>query len=262
LSRLRSSLRNLLGFRPSALGSTIDNRRRIEGQFSVIVFVGGMPRSGSTFSFNVVRCLLEDSGRVHQVPSESLLVGLEQVGEAQHLILKGHGADPITLALTKLAAIKAVCTVRKPEDAIGSWMAAFGFSLEESLGTMQAWLQMFSVIRDYAVVIPFQQIEEAPEDAAWKIARHLCDRPDPALISRIAADFSKTKVKELSADVAAGIGDIEDIGFSAYDKRTFFHGKHVSSAESTSAVDRIGSAQVSTIRSSLSNWCDGDGNLL
>jgi len=228
----------------------------------VIVFVGGMPRSGSTFSFNVLRRLLEQSGSVHQVPTESIGQGLEQVGDAAHLVLKGHGADPVTLALIKLSAIKAVCTVRKPEDAIASWMATFGFTLEESLSTMQAWLQMFSVIRNHALVLPFQLVEEEPATAAWEIACHICDEPDRAAVTRIAGDFSKARVKELSKDVEAGKGDIEDLGFSAYDKKTFFHRRHVFSDESVGALDRIGMEQVSVIRRTLSSWCDYDGNLL
>ena len=99
----------------------------------MIVFIAGMPRSGSTFSFNIVRRLLEARGSVYQEPTDDILGALERAGDATHLLLKAHQADDVTLALIKIGAVKAVCTVRKPEDAIASWMTTFGFTLAESL---------------------------------------------------------------------------------------------------------------------------------
>ncbi|HEX6409545.1 MAG TPA: hypothetical protein VFZ88_03030, partial [Sphingomicrobium sp.] len=110
----------------------------------MIVFIAGMPRSGSTFSFNIARRLLEDRGSVYQEPTGDLLGAFERLGGAAHLLLKGHSADKVTLQLAQLGAMKVVCTVRKPADAIASWMTTFGFTLEQSLGHMEDWLRMFS----------------------------------------------------------------------------------------------------------------------
>jgi len=228
----------------------------------VIVFIAGMPRSGSTFSFNIVRRLLETRGPVYQEPTYDILGALERAGEATHLLLKGHRADDVTLALTKIGAVKAVCTVRKPEDAIASWMTTFGFTLAESLDATKAWLRMFSAIRTHALIVPFEDIDQNPHSAAWKIARYVCADADELTVEKIASDYTKVKVKELSTEVEARNGDIEDIGFSFYDRKTFFHRRHVSAAETLGAADRIGAEQVMAIREALVPWCDEQGNLV
>lgn len=228
----------------------------------MIVFIAGMPRSGSTFSFNIARRLLEERGTLHQEPTGDLLGALERVGGAAHLLLKGHSADKFTLQLAQLGAMKTVCTVRKPADAIASWMTTFGFTLEQSLGHMQDWLRMFSAVRFYALIVPFEEIERDPKSAAWKIARHLCDDADQLAVERIATEFTKEKVRDLSEAVRARKGDIEDLGFSFYDKTTFFHRGHVSSLDTLEASERIGREQVAAINQALAEWCDGDGNLL
>lgn len=227
----------------------------------MIVFVAGMPRSGSTFSFNIVRCLLEARGTVYQEATGNILDALESAGGHTHLLLKGHAADEITLGLIKLGAIKAVCTVRKPEDAIASWTTTFGFTLEESVSVMEAWLRMFSAIRAHALVVPFEEIDQEPESAAWKIARHICSDADKLEVEEISAQFSKTKIKNFSEELQLDQDDTQDIGFSFYDKKTFFHRKHVTSIDTVKADDRIGIEQVLAIRQALAPWCDEDGNL-
>jgi len=227
----------------------------------VIVFIAGMPRSGSTFSFNIVRCLLEARGSVYQEPTESILSALRRTGEANHLLLKSHRGDRVTLGLAKLGAIKVVCTVRKPEDSIASWMTTFGFTLEESLSAMNAWLRMFNAIRRCSLIVSFEDIDRDPRSAAWKIARYVCDDADEFAVEQIAIEFTKERVKNLSAQVEARNGDIQDLGFSFMDKKTLFHRRHVSSVDTIAAADRISRKQVLLIRQSLAQWCDAEGNL-
>ena len=202
----------------------------------MIVFIAGMPRSGSTFSFNIARRLLEDRGSVYQEPTGDLLGAFERLGGAAHLLLKGHSADKVTLQLAQLGAMKVVY--------------------------MEDWLRMFSAIRSWSLIVPFEEIERDPKSAAWKIARHLCDDADQLAVERIAIDFTKEKVRDLSEAVRARKGDIEDLGFSFYDKTTFFHRGHVSSLDTLEASERIGREQVLAINQALAEWCDRDGNLL
>ena len=141
-------------------------------------------------------------------------------------------------------------------------MTTFGFTLEQSLGHMEDWLRMFSAIRSWSLIVPFEEIERDSKSAAWKIARHLCDDADQLAVERIAIDFTKEKVRDLSEAVRARKGDIEDLGFSFYDKTTFFHRGLVSSLDTLVASERIGREQVLAINQALAEWCDRDGNLL
>ncbi|HVA39059.1 MAG TPA: hypothetical protein VNF49_00220 [Candidatus Binataceae bacterium] len=87
----------------------------------MIVFIGGMQRSGSTFSFNVVREILRRHGGVYQETTPHVLGAVEQAvakaPQAKHVIVKAHSIDEPSLAALRLGGIRAIRTVRRPEDA-------------------------------------------------------------------------------------------------------------------------------------------------
>lgn len=227
----------------------------------MIVFVAGMPRSGSTFTFNIVRGLLEVRGILRQAPVESILPAIEHVDDADHLIFKGHGADDITLKLGRLGALKAICSVRKPEDAIASWMTTFGFTLEEGIVAMNRWIQMYKSLRNDALVVSFDAINTDPFGVARRIADFVLDDSSPEEADSVCRRFTKEKVREISQRVANREGEIEDTGFSYYDKNTYFHRNHLTSLEETKADARITTGQIMLIRERLAGDCDEHGNL-
>lgn len=228
----------------------------------MIVFVAGMPRSGSTFTFNIVRGLLEPRGRLHQTPVESVLAAVSGAGSAEHVIFKGHAADEVTVKLAKLGAIKVICSVRKPEDAIASWMETFGFSVEESIAAMDRWILMYQELNDYALSLRFETIDATPFGAARAIAQHVCPDSTAEEAEAICRAFTKECVQQLSLRVTDRKGEIEDLGFSYYDKGTYFHRRHVTSLNERKAGTRIGSGDIALIRSSFRSYCDEEGNLI
>jgi hypothetical protein len=227
----------------------------------VIVLVAGMPRSGSTFSYNIVRELLQRRGAVHKEHSFDFVSLVERESSADHVILKVHTADQLTLGLVKLGAIRAICTVRKPEDAIASWMQTFGFGVDASLETMFRWLEMFERLRYHALVLPYDYIDRHPVRAAIRIGNVVT--PDARLLEvlSVARRYSKQKVAKITAAMRPDDEGTEDAGFSYYNQETFFHRRHVANLVSKPARERIGEEAVSIIRSRLDNWIDEDGNL-
>jgi Sulfotransferase domain len=227
----------------------------------VIVFIGGMPRSGSTFSFNIARDILERRGNVYQEPDSHLLDVIERSSGSDHIVLKAHCADDLTIRLIHIGAVKAVVTVRKPEDAIASWMDTFGFSLDESIQHMTNWIEMFQRLQDRALIIPYDQIDRHPLRAVESIAGFLCGDVDPAEIADLAKRYSKERVKEFSDRIETSGACVKDIGFSHYDSKTFFHRRHVSTLHSQEATQRIGQELVFAIRRSLGRHVDRNGEL-
>jgi hypothetical protein len=227
----------------------------------VIILVAGMPRSGSTFSYNIVRELLERRGIVRKEHSFDFVPLVEQEARADHVILKVHAADDLLLGLVKLGAIKAICTVRKPEDAIASWMDTFGFGLDASLEQMIRWLEMFYRLHRHALILPYDHIDRHPVRAAIRIGNMVC--PDARLLEifDVTRRYSKSKVAKVTAAMRPDPDRTDDISFSFYDRETFFHRRHVSNLKSKSARERIGEEAVSLIRSRLNKWVDEDGNL-
>ncbi len=227
----------------------------------MIVFIAGMRRSGSTFSFNVVRELLSRRGTTYQEASASLLSTIERSGDADHVLCKGHGADETTFRLIALGAVKIVCTVRRPEDAVASAMECFRHDLDRAVADVREWLVMFERIRDRSLIVCYEEIDTRPWDAALRIARYICPDWTTEEIDRIVKMYSKEHVIKISNKLR-----IDDIGvihlpYSFYDGDTFFHRRHVSSLTSWPAAKRIGQDAVSYIRHELASYIDERGNL-
>jgi hypothetical protein len=217
----------------------------------MIVFLTGMPRSGSTFSFNVVREVLRRRGRVYQEPTPDSAAALAHSGEADHVIIKAHFLDPLGLSLIRTGAARAICSVRRIEDAVASWIETFGFAEEESIEAMRAWLVLYQHIRSQALTVPYDLIDRRPWRAAWLIGRHISATVGPVESWKIACRFNKERVKR-SVDALDRTGQgVRDIGFSWYDETTFFHRRHVSSLASRPAEQRLSGEQLARIRLAL-----------
>src|SRR5436190_23198311 len=102
----------------------------------MIVFIAGMPRSGSTFTLNVAREILSLSGTTHQEFSHNLPEIIANSEATDHIVWKGHTADHASIRLIELGAAKVICTFRNPEDAIASSMTIFGLTLDDVIMVM------------------------------------------------------------------------------------------------------------------------------
>src|SRR5579871_5554944 len=93
----------------------------------MLVLCTGMNRSGSTWSYNVVRQLLTrqggtvGGGYVNEV-GEALLRGGQRF---DHLVFKTHGPDDYGRVLIKQRLCRTIYTYREPLDAVLSAMEAF-----------------------------------------------------------------------------------------------------------------------------------------
>jgi hypothetical protein len=228
----------------------------------MIVFLAGMMRSGSTFSFNVVRELLQRRGTVHQAATFDLVEMLGQAQDVNHLLMKSHSANEQVIRLARLGAIKVICTVRKPEDAIASSMEVFGFELSQAIDYMKIWLTMFRQVQQNALILSYDQIDRQPLRASWNIARHVCPEAGPREIFRIAGEFKKSKVKEFSEKLDQEDRNVVNLGFTYYDNQTFFHRRHVSSLRSRPATELLEANAIKLIRQGLAEHINSKGDLV
>ena len=139
----------------------------------MIVFLAGMQRSGSTFAFNIAREVLRARGRVYQQDGADIVSALSRADGAAHILLKAHEADPVCVALTRQGAIRTICTVRRVEDAVASWIETFGFEEADAIESMRKWLDLYRQIRPFALTIPYELIDKHPFLAGWKIGRYI-----------------------------------------------------------------------------------------
>lgn len=217
----------------------------------MIVFIAGMQRSGSTFSFNIARDLLLRRGTVHQEASDDVLGELSRANEASHLLLKAHTMSELCVALAQKNAMRIICTVRNPEDAAASWMETFGFSEADTIAALRNWFTMYRQIRHVALTIPYELLDRNPIQATYRIARFLDPTASWREIWTIGRRHAKAETKSRVERLHDGTHKVVDIGFSQYDPETFYHRRHVTRIQSIPAEQRIGQSAVHRIRQEL-----------
>ena len=218
----------------------------------MIVCLAGMPRSGSTFSFNVVREVLRTRGTIYQEPCDDVLGAVHRSEGVQHILVKTQGLDDPSMELAKAGAFQVIITVRRVEDAIASWTSIFGEVTEDALiEIMRRWLRMFCELRNQAVIVTYEQIDNHPWLAAWRIARSVCRNVGPMEIFRIARQLDKAAVKRQVDRMQPDDEGVHDMGWSYYDAQTFFHRRHVSEIVSRPAEERLPQERLAHIRNLL-----------
>ena len=168
----------------------------------MIVLIAGMPRSGSTFSFNVAREMLSVRGSVYQETCEDVVGVVGRSGGADHVLVKNHNLDEASLALARAGAMRVIMTVRRVEDAMASWLDAFDTLPEPiALGVMHAGLPI-SAIENEGAGIPYEQIDLRPWLAVWRIASAICPIVYPSEVLAITLRLSKATVKRTDGQAA------------------------------------------------------------
>ncbi len=226
----------------------------------MIVLIAGMQRSGSTFSFNVVRELLAARGSTATIATNSTVDALEEGGACDHLIIKSHVPDQLADILIRIGAIKCICTIRKPQDAISSWMHVFGFNLLETVAMIKQWLRWHEKICEYVLNIGYENVDRYPVFAVYRICRYVVRDASIAECLKIWWRYRKSEVKKRTDNLSSADPDVKDIGFSYYDKDSFFHRRHISVQTSKRAEDLLSGEELSYIRSELRDLTDSVGN--
>ena len=218
----------------------------------MIVLLAGMPRSGSTFSFNVVREVLCRRGRIHCETCEDVLGAVHRSNGAEHVLVKAHKFDPPALELARAGALRIIMTTRRVEDAMASWLEAFDTLPEEvMLQVMRDWLGLYPQLRAYSKIVSYREIDSRPWLAAWRIARAVCPAIGPVEVIEIARRFRKAEVQRQTAKITLGAPGVMDVGFSHYDTATYFHRRHVSRLRSRPAEERLATDQLARVRDAL-----------
>ena len=171
----------------------------------MLVLCNGMPRSASTWSYNVAMALLRNSGpEVFGGYDENLhrfLCGLP--ASCVHAVLKCHSLDAAGLGLAQVHAAKVVYTWRDLADATASFMTMFDVDFEHVVAVMSSSLDLYRRHRrNGALILSYEAITHKPTDSVAAIAAHLNVAAHQELIAQIAEANSfgrmREKVEEIS----------------------------------------------------------------
>jgi hypothetical protein len=155
------------------------------------------------------------------------------------------------MELVKVGAWRVVMTVRRVEDALASWATTFDQVPDKiTIEIMRSWLHVYQAFRHQALIVNYDQIDRTPWLAAWRIARAVCPSTGLMEVLRVCRKFSKEEVKKQTDNMTLS-DQCQNIGFSFYDKQTFFHRKHVSALNSVPAEQRISACRLAHFREML-----------
>ena len=225
----------------------------------MILVVAGMQRSGSTFSYNVAREILQPRGGVTTLATNSFEDVIALSSTTEHFIIKTHEPDMLTSQLLEKNALPCICTIRKPEDAILSWMTVFGFSLENTLEIFTNWLKWHQGLSNHLLNIKYENIDTKPILVIWKIGQYLVRDFGLCEAVKIWRKYRKASVYRETQHLEQKNGNTIDIGFSYYDQHTFFHRRHISSLSNVVAEHTLSKKDLEKIRYTLREFINDKG---
>lgn len=232
------------------------------------VLCAGMPRSGSTWSYNVARRLL---GHVHG--EESLVGGYVGEGPAvdaalnQPLatgminVLKFHSLTETAVDKTRSGHARTIVTFRTPMNAVASLMGFFGHSLQSSVGSINASMHNLLTWRDTknSLLIPFDDIIADNAGSIGRIAAFLdLDVPED-LIATLDAETSYEAVKKKAGQLEQNGRRLIESGRSRYDPNSLLHVGHAPMGAKRAWRSQLSPDEQQYALEHLSAWIDGEG---
>lgn len=224
-----------------------------------IICISGMPRSGSTFSFNISREILSKYGDIFIIYTDSY-EDVKELINKKNLLIKSHNPDHIITNLIKTGEFTCICTIRKPEDAIVSLMGVFNLDLNNSIIAIGKWLRWYHGVARYALRINYKLLDLSPFISILMIQHYITGRSNIFEAFKLWRKYNKKNIKKYCDKLEEG-SNTKNVGFSYYDKETFLHRRHVSSLKSKVAQKCLTIEQINTIRQDLGDLVDKRGNI-
>lgn len=175
----------------------------------MIIFVAGMPRAGSMWTFNVVRAMYEAKGFLVLPetipPDESDLIKNalhSAVKENEVYCIKTH--KQLNNSLPTQHEVKIICNIRDVRDACLSYMRFMHANFEAGIGAMNIMMRTsdyyLSTFRDNLLSVRFEGLTNNPLNVVEDISNFLKIDLSKGEKNKILKEFSKPNIqKKLSA---------------------------------------------------------------
>lgn len=247
-----------------------------------MVWIASMPRSGSMWTYNVVRSVLRRSGRKvfpKEVPhshNEVMAIaeqGLQDKDPINVWTLKVHGVVKPDVPRSRFITIN-----RDPRDALISFKRFMGCEFERALESMMRSTQICdyygSFPSELCLQLDYRDIVKSPRDVVQRIAGHIGCPVTSETASEIVNEFSKANVKQRIRDTEASLerraaaGDpitseeIVSVGpqnHRVFDLATGFQSGHVSDYQEGDWKDSLTLAEQERMHAVLGPWLQQNG---
>jgi hypothetical protein len=172
----------------------------------MLVLCNGMPRSASTWSYNVAMALLRyTADEVHGAYDENLHRFLRTLpASCVHAVVKCHSLDGAGIGLAQVHAAKVIYTWRNLADATASYMTMFDIDFDRTLALMSSSLDLYQCHRrNGALILGYEAITQRATESVAAVAANLNVAASQDQIAEIAEansfDRMREKVKEIGS---------------------------------------------------------------
>jgi hypothetical protein len=172
----------------------------------MLVLCNGMPRSASTWSFNVAVELLRRATDqpVHGGYDENVARFLKSAPRTvAHLVLKSHLTDPVAQTLARVGAASVIYTWRDVADAVVSFMRMFEVDFGRAYAVMAESLDLYQHYRrdGRTLILSYEEITADHLKSVRKVAEFLRLEPSESVIAAVdqltALEHVRRKVQEV-----------------------------------------------------------------
>ena len=230
------------------------------------IFVTGMPRSGSTWCYNIARSLLEHANQGTPVGFVGEKEAVDKVlqtpsPDSSPRLIKFHSTTKTSLNMLASGKAKAIYSQRDLRDVAVSLMDFENSSFDQLVnGRLQGimtedarWKQADSTCH-----IEYADIMQQPEQVIQKIAAFLDIEADEETAARIAAacsiEATRKHIAAIQQGEAAHIHTRKIGNGRQYDTATLLHGNHIASGETGRYRHALNSGQIRRLNSLLGEW--------
>jgi hypothetical protein len=229
---------------------------------AVLVLFTGMPRSGSTWAYNVARVLLlARQQTVFGEYRDDIASATAANPAADHHLIKCHTPDEAGRAHIAGQTCKTICTYRNPLECIASHIEVFGAPFEEALAEIRDGVALlrFQAALPGVLFVGYEAIVAQPSAVVAAIAGYLDCPLATGDAARIVAHFSKENVARFTrrfkdhADAKVGAAE-------AWESVTLFYSDHIR-AHPGAPETVLTPEQLRTARLALAGTIDEAGDL-
>lgn len=222
----------------------------------MIIFCSGMPRSASTWSYNVCRLILDATTKNYNAnffgEQEELdhclqeLLSIEQ--DTQDILVKAHFLGSVALDLVQSSQAKNIYTYRDPRDAISSSLQFIDKPFEKVLEQIAVSLNLYNRYEafDNSLLIAYDDILQSPKSEINKIATYLNIQPTSELVNQIDQQTNLIASRKIIQSLP------EDK--TRTDSKTLLHSGHIQRASSGYWKDTLTPAQKLVANSLFESW--------
>ncbi|WP_152639890.1 sulfotransferase domain-containing protein [Sphingobium bisphenolivorans] len=213
----------------------------LDGMPPPIVLCAGLPRSSSTWLYNVVISLYRTKYEVTGIFSDIYLEDFDNFDfYKRKLVIKSHSPSKELVDYVISRNGKIFASVRDPRDCVVSLMQAFKFTKEQAISMLEHSCDaIYSTLSSQCDFILRYEDYVDKSDIVVNLARELSCELSEQCAHAIAADFSASKVRsEIATLEAQGIINSSNPAES-WTKESHWHPNHIGDGKVGKYIDEL-----------------------